>query len=232
MTDIEEFPDVNYATEDGLLALGGDLSPSRLLAAYKKGIFPWYNPGEPILWWSPDPRCVIFPETYQPSRSLRKSIRKQDFKFSFDQDFAGVIKSCAIPRSSDCGTWITADMMKAYIELHKLGIAHSVETWREGKLVGGLYGISLGTAFFGESMFNTITDASKAALYFLIANLVNWHYEIIDCQITSNHLLSLGAEKISRSEFIQYLEKALSNNVDAWNKSKINPSLKPLLKQN
>ena len=208
MSTTEDFPDVKYATEDGLLALGGDLSADRLLTAYNLGIFPWYNPGEPILWWSPDPRCVIFPDMYQPSKSLKKSIRKHPFRFSIDTQFETVIKQCAAPRASGAGTWITMDMMNAYIKLHELGHAHSVETWKGDQLVGGLYGISIGSAFFGESMFSMITDASKAALYFLIKNLVAWNYEIIDCQITSPHLLSMGAQEIPRQKFIEYLNQA------------------------
>jgi leucyl/phenylalanyl-tRNA--protein transferase len=206
MTTIEDFPDVNYASEDGLLALGGDLSPERLLVAYRKGIFPWYNPGEPILWWSPNPRCVLFPNKFRPSKSLQKSIRRQKFRFSVDQAFKHVIRQCAAPRAAGPGTWITADMMHAYIELHKRGYAHSVETWQQDKLVGGLYGIALGKIFFGESMFSTVSDSSKAALDYLVSSLVSMDYHLIDCQITSPHLLSLGAEEISRSEFVNQLD--------------------------
>ena len=209
MTTIENFPDVSYASEDGLLALGGDLSAERLLVAYRKGIFPWYNPGEPILWWSPNPRCVIVPKKFRPSKSLRKSIRKQGFKFTVDQAFDDVIRLCAAPREQGPGTWITAEMMKAYINLHNQGFAHSVETWQGENLVGGLYGISLGKIFFGESMFSIARDASKAALDFLVEKLVAMDYQLIDCQITSPHLLSLGAEEIPRSDFVARLDKAI-----------------------
>ena len=206
MSNVEEFPAVEYASEDGLLALGGDLSPERLMLAYSKGIFPWYNPGEPILWWSPNPRCVIFPDRYRPSRSTRRSIRKHGFTFSFDHCFENVIHQCASPRQSAPGTWITQDMKTAYTQLHHLGFAHSVETWKDGELVGGLYGIAMGKVFFGESMFSTVSDASKAALAWLITALVKWDYALVDCQITSDHLLSLGAEEIPRKKFVSILE--------------------------
>ena len=206
MSNVEEFPAVEYASEDGLLALGGDLSPERLMLAYSKGIFPWYNPGEPILWWSPNPRCVIFPDHYRPSRSTRRSVRKHGFTFSFDHCFENVIRQCASPRQSAPGTWITQDMNTAYTQLHHLGFAHSVETWKDGELVGGLYGIAMGKVFFGESMFSTVSDASKAALAWLIAALAEWGYALVDCQITSDHLLSLGAEEIPRQEFVSILE--------------------------
>ncbi len=211
MATIEDFPDVKYATDDGLLALGGDLSPNRLISAYKKGIFPWYNPGEPILWWSPDPRCVLLPKQYKPSRSLKRSIRKNQFKFTFDQAFEHVIDQCAAPREKESGTWITRDMRDAYTSLHKLGHAHSIETWKDDVLVGGLYGIALGRVFFGESMFSRVSDASKAALYYLVTSLIDRGYQLIDCQITSPHLLSLGAIEISRTEFLKRLESALSH---------------------
>ncbi len=218
MITIEEFPDVRYANEDGLLALGGDLSAKRLIAAYKKGIFPWYNPGQPILWWCPDPRCVLFPEQYRPQRSVLKSIRKQRFGFSCDQSFENVIRRCAAPRANAAGTWITREMMDAYIHLHRLGYAHSIETWQDQNLVGGLYGIALGGMFFGESMFSEISDASKAALNFLVTRLTVWDYQLVDCQITSSHLLGLGAQEIPRTEFLMRLECALSHpqNPDSW----------------
>lgn len=212
MTTIEDFPDVGYASEDGLLALGGDLSPERLLVAYRKGIFPWYNPGEPILWWSPHPRCVLFPHKFRASRSLRKSIRKHQFRFTSDRAFEEVIRNCAEPRAVGPGTWITAEMTRAYIGLHELGYAHSVETWQEDRLVGGLYGIAMGKVFFGESMFSTVSDSSKAALDFLVTNLVSMEYQLIDCQITSSHLLSLGAKEISRGAFIAHLDQAIGDN--------------------
>ena len=229
MNNIEEFPDVKYATDDGLLALGGDLSPERLLYAYRKGIFPWYNPGEPILWWSPDPRCVIIPQDYRPSRSLKKSIRKENFEFTLDHCFEKVISQCAAPRAHGPNTWITSDMREAYIGLHDLGHAHSVETWKDDQLVGGLYGICLGQMFFGESMFSTVSDASKAALCFLISKLIEWDFQLIDCQITSAHLLSLGAVEIPRKEFIKRLGQAVGEPdcVDHWMHQ---PSKEPLHK--
>ena len=208
MTAIEGFPDHRYATDDGLLALGGDLTSERLLLAYRKGIFPWYNPGEPILWWSPNPRCVLFPDNFQASRSLQKAIRKQQFSFTFDNCFCDVIEKCAGPRPGGPGTWITQDMKNAYTKLHDLGYAHSVETWKDGELVGGLYGISLGKIFFGESMFSTVSDASKAAMNYLVRCLLRWDYKLIDCQITSSHLISLGAQEIPRDQFISIIESA------------------------
>ncbi len=196
---------VKTASEEGLIAFGGDLSPQRLILNYSRGIFPWYNPGEPILWWSPDPRCVIFPHRYQPSRSTLKSARKQAFTSTIDHCFGEVIRQCAAPRKGAAGTWISAEMQRAYINLHQLGFAHSVETWRQNELVGGLYGIALGKVFFGESMFSSATDASKSALTFLLSTLADWGYELVDCQITSPHLLSLGAEEISRNRFLTLL---------------------------
>ncbi len=210
MASVEDFPDTKYASEEGLLALGGDLSPQRLLAAYRKGIFPWYNPGEPILWWSPDPRCVIFPDQYKPQRSLKKSIRKNKFYFTFDQAFEDVINQCAAPREKGACTWITNEMREAYIHLHRLGYAHSVEAWIDDYLAGGLYGIGLGGVFFGESMFSQVTDSSKAALNFLVSHLVAWDYQLVDCQITSPHLLRLGAVEVSRTDFLERLECALT----------------------
>ncbi len=211
MNSTEDFPDVRYASEQGLLAIGGDLSVKRLLAAYRKGIFPWYNAGEPILWWSPDPRCVLLPDQYKAQRSLKKTIKKQHFVFSFDDAFAAVINHCAAPRTknSDSDTWLSKDMRDAYIRLHQSGYAHSVETRISDELVGGLYGIALGGIFFGESMFSQVSDASKAALNFLISHLTLWNFQLIDCQITSPHLLRLGAVEMARTEFLERLEYAL-----------------------
>lgn len=194
------FPPVEEAEEIGLLAVGGDLSPRRLLLAYSLGIFPWYNPGEPILWWSPDPRCVLYPEQVHISRSLRRVLRRGDFEVSFDQDFTAVINGCRIARSDE-GTWITPEMQQAYLDLHRLGYAHSVECWQEGRLVGGLYGISLGRCFFGESMFSAVSNASKVALVRLCAELKQLGFRMLDCQQTSDHLLSLGATEIPRTRF-------------------------------
>jgi leucyl/phenylalanyl-tRNA--protein transferase len=199
----QAFPDLSKALQEpnGLLAFGGCLSPQRLLNAYRHGIFPWYNPGEPILWWSPNPRLVLFPEKLNISRSLHKTLRKQLFEIRFDRSFAQVISACAAPRRTDGGTWITEEMQSAYRQLHRLGVCHCVEAWQEGELVGGLYGLAIGQVFFGESMFHTKTDASKVAYVHLVQQLAAWGYKLIDCQVSSEHLLSLGAEEISRSNF-------------------------------
>ena len=205
------FPDVEYAGPEGLLAVGGDLDTERLLAAYRQGIFPWYSDDQPILWWSPDPRAVLLPTKLKISRSLRKTIRKNIFRVTLDQDFAAVISTCASPRRGDAGigTWITPEMMDAYIKLYQLGYAHSVEVWHDNKLVGGLYGISLGKAFFGESMFSRMTDASKVGFSYLVRQLDKWGYDFIDCQVESEHLASLGAQPIPRKRFIAMLDDAL-----------------------
>ncbi len=205
------FPPVEMASPEGLLAVGGDLRAERLLEAYRHGIFPWYNPGQPILWWSPDPRAVLFPKKLRVSRSLRKTLRQQKFSVTLDKTFRAVMSSCALPRRQypGGGTWITAEMIEAYCLLHERGLAHSVESWRAGKLVGGLYGVALGGVFFGESMFSLEADASKVALVHLIRHLENWGFSLIDCQLPSAHLFSLGAEEIRRQEFMQHLEKAL-----------------------
>ena len=205
----ELFPDVSLALRepDGLLAVGGDLSVQRLLAAYRQGIFPWYSEDQPVLWWSPDPRLVLTPEQLIISRSLRKTIRKDQFTVTFDKAFAHVIHECSAPRNYTHETWITNDMKQAYIKLHEAGHAHSVECWRDDKLVGGLYGIAIGKVFFGESMFSRVTDASKVAFAFLVKHLQHWKYKMIDCQVYSEHLASLGAENISREKFISSINK-------------------------
>lgn len=205
-----EFPPLERALREpaGLLAAGGDLSPQRLMAAYRHGCFPWYSEGQPILWWSPDPRMVLFPEELHVSRSLEKVLRRGELQVSFDQDFAGVISRCAELRR-DSGTWITDDIQQAYIELHRQGIAHSVETWRHGELVGGLYGIAIGRLFFGESMFSQVTDASKVAFVHLVRTLRDCGYSLIDCQMHTSHLASLGARPIARQEFRQWLQRDL-----------------------
>jgi leucyl/phenylalanyl-tRNA--protein transferase len=207
------FPPVELATPEGLLAIGGDLSPERLLAAYRHGVFPWYSEGQPILWWSPDPRTVLLLDKLKVSRSLRKTLRSGRFRVCVDKRFAEVMKSCAMPRrnQSQPGTWITPEMLQAYTQLHELGYAHSVETWHDGRLVGGLYGIALGAAFFGESMFSRQTDASKVALVLLVRQLQRWGFELIDCQMPSSHLFSLGAEEISRGDFLARLQHALES---------------------
>jgi leucyl/phenylalanyl-tRNA---protein transferase len=199
----EWFPPPEQALEEpaGLLAAGGDLSPERLVAAYRRGIFPWYSPGQPVLWWSPDPRAVLFPEEFRCTRSLAKTLRNAGFSCSLDRDFAAVIDGCAAPRPASPGTWITSEMRSAYLELHRLGLAHSLETWRAGMLVGGLYGVRLGGVFFGESMFSRARDASKAALAHLVSVCRRNSLAAIDCQLPSRHLASLGARTIPRSQF-------------------------------
>ncbi|MDP1524807.1 MAG: leucyl/phenylalanyl-tRNA--protein transferase [Rhodocyclaceae bacterium] len=188
---------------NGLLAAGADLSPERLIAAYRRGIFPWFSPGQPILWWSPDPRMVLAPSALKISRSLAKTLRHADYTVQLDTAFDQVISACAAtPRHGQSGTWITAEMIAAYQQLHRLGIAHSVETWHNDKLVGGLYGIALGRAFFGESMFSHRTDASKIALAHLCAFLDARGFGIIDCQMETSHLASLGAQPIPRDVFV------------------------------
>ena len=210
--DIPLFPPAEEAEADGLLAVGGDLTKERLLAAYRQGIFPWYEVGQPILWWCPNPRLVLFPEELKISRSLRKVLRKREFEIRFDSSFENVIKACADVRTKQGkGTWIIPEMQQAYTELHQEGYAHSVESWLNGELVGGLYGISLGQCFFGESMFSTVSDSSKAALVALAEFSKQAGIKIIDCQMTTQHLLSLGAREIDRQAFLrklnQYLEK-------------------------
>lgn len=202
-----EFPDVSLALTDppGLLAVGASLDPDCLLRAYRGGIFPWYEAGQPILWWSPDPRLVLFPERLRISRSLRKTLRNGGFEVSFDRDFAAVVRACGEPREASAGTWITAEMMAAYERLHRLGHAHSVEAWHEGRLVGGLYGVALGRVFFGESMFHRRTDASKVAFAALVRRLHESGFEMIDCQMETGHLVSLGAETLPRTAFIERL---------------------------
>ena len=203
------FPPPQLATEEGLLAVGGDLSPERLLAAYKQGIFPWYSDGEPILWWSPNPRMVLYPNEFKQSKSFKKTLRRGVYRVSFDTAFEKVIRACAALRhESGEGTWITAEMMNAYIKMHALGYAHSVESWYDGQLVGGLYGIALGRAFFGESMFSTMSDASKVCLYYLSKFLHEHRFLIIDCQVPSAHLMRMGACNISREDFLTVLKEA------------------------
>lgn len=197
--------------KSGLLAVGGDLSSERLLAAYREGIFPWYSEGEPLLWWSPDPRFVLFPKELRVSRSMRQFLKKQPFRITFDHAFRSVIAACGKPRPGQDGTWITQAMQEAYIALHELGYAHSVEVWQEGSLVGGLYGISIGRAFFGESMFSTSANASKAALITLVSGRPDLDFNLIDCQVETPHLGSLGARPIPRREFIALLKESLRN---------------------
>ena len=200
-----EFPDVSQATEDGLLAMGGDLSPERLIYAYKHGIFPWFDKNQPILWWSPDPRFVLFPEKLKVSKSMKKILKEQDFTITENKAFERVITNCAkVFRKDQIGTWITEEMKTSYIQLNKKGYAKSVEVWKDNELVGGLYGIDLGNGVFcGESMFYTVSNASKIAFIYLVEQN---KYRLIDCQIYTKHLESLGAENIPRSEFIRLLK--------------------------
>lgn len=213
------FPPPHYADPDGLLAVGGDLSCERLLLAYKSGIFPWYSEETPILWWSPDPRLVLFPEELKVSKSLRRVIRKQVFQVTLNRAFRQVMEQCAeVRREQGEGTWILPEMVDAYCRLRRLGYAHSVESWYEGELVGGLYGVAIGRAFFGESMFMRKTDASKVAFVHLVGLLQQWKYELIDCQMTTSHLQSFGAREISRKDFLARLRRAVkkSSPQGAW----------------
>lgn len=205
------FPPLEHALvkPNGLLAAGGDLSPERLLSAYRRGIFPWFNDGEPILWWSPDPRMVLFPHELKVSRSLRQTLKKKRYEIRTDHAFSSVIQACAAPRRKQDGTWIHNEMIAAYSELHRQGIAHSVETWINGELAGGLYGVAIGQMFYGESMFSRITDASKIALVHLVKQLENWNFGLIDCQMKTTHLASMGAREIPRSFFVQRLNKLI-----------------------
>jgi leucyl/phenylalanyl-tRNA--protein transferase len=205
------FPHPSESVEDGLLAIGGDLSPQRLVTAYTLGIFPWFGDNEPILWWSPDPRLILFPDKFKVSKSLKHTIKKNIFDIRIDFAFEEVINNCKrISRKDQNGTWITNEMKDAYIKMHKLGLAHSIETWIDNKLVGGLYGLSLGNAFFGESMFHKYRDASKVAFYYLSQLALDMNLSFIDCQVSSPHLISLGAEEVTRDNFLDLL--AESNN--------------------
>ena len=210
LVDEPIFPPPDYADPSGLLAVGGDLSKERLLEAYRLGIFPWYSDDQPILWWSPDPRLVLDLKDFKISRSLRKTLRKGVFQVTFDHAFEEVIQACAVvPRAAQNGTWITEEMQEAYINLHGLGYAHSVESWFGGKLAGGLYGVSLGKAFFGESMFHLKTDASKVALATLVEKLKSWDFHFIDSQMTTEHMVRLGAKELPRRIFLKRLQSAL-----------------------
>lgn len=205
------FPPLETAMREpnGLLAAGGDLSPERLLAAYRHGCFPWYQEGQPLLWWSPDPRTVLYPEELHVSRSLAKKLRQGVFDVTFDRAFRDVIEGCAAPRDYADGTWITTPMQNAYVKLHQLGVAHSVEVWQDGQLVGGLYGLAIGRLFFGESMFSRATDASKVGFVTLVERLRGWDFKLIDCQMPTQHLASFGARAIPRRIFAEALAKYL-----------------------
>jgi leucyl/phenylalanyl-tRNA--protein transferase len=203
------FPDPSEANEEGLLAIGGDLSAERIITAYSLGIFPWFNDDSSILWWSPNPRLILEPKKFKLSKSLKRIIRKNKYRVVFDEQFEQVIKNCAqIIRKDEEGTWITNNMESAYIDLFEKGLAHSVEVYEDKKMIGGLYGVSLGKAFFGESMFFKKNDASKVALYYLCRELEKWGFHFIDAQVETDHLLSLGAEKIDRDDFLDRLQTA------------------------
>jgi leucyl/phenylalanyl-tRNA--protein transferase len=210
LTEELAFPHPSEANEDGLLAVYGDLSPKRLLLAYCNGIFPWYSEDDPILWWSPDPRFILCPQNLKISNSMKKVLRKNTYKITFDTCFRDVMFNCGNLRKETTGTWITEEMLEAYCKLHELGFAHSVEAWYEGNLVGGLYGISIGKCFFGESMFSTMSNASKAAFITLCKILEEKNYLIIDCQVYTEHLESLGAVNISREDFLSIIEKGIA----------------------
>jgi len=222
----EPFPSVTAALADpnGLLAVGGELSSTRLIDAYRHGIFPWFNPGQPILWWSPDPRMVLFPSELKISRSLVKVLRNRDYQVRADTGFRAVMQACAEPRPEQDGTWISDEMIAAYCALHEQGFAHSVETWIDGELAGGLYGVALGRMFYGESMFTRAADASKIALVHLARQLARWQFGMIDCQMYTPHLASLGARAISRADFVHKLAQ-LVNYPDASGRWKLDHDL-------
>lgn len=210
LSESPEFPPPHLASQEGLLAVGGDLSTERLLSAYGQGIFPWFSEGEPILWWSPDPRLILFPHEFKLSKSLKKIINRSLFDITIDQTFGRVITECAETRVvQDEPTWIVGDMIDAYCRLHESGFAHSVEAWQEGELVGGLYGVSLGKCFFGESMFATVSNASKVAFAWLVDFLTSHAFQMIDCQVTTQHLISMGAKEIPRDRFLTLLQVSL-----------------------
>lgn len=200
-------PPVEQALDEpnGLLAAHGDLAPGTLLEAYRHGVFPWFSDGQPLLWWSPDPRAVFYPARFHVSRSLARTLRRGVFEVTLDKDFAGVMRGCAAPRRDGDGTWITAEMFAAYEELHRLGHAHAFECWHDGELVGGMYGVAIGRVFFGESMFSRMTDASKVALATACRQLTAWGYELFDCQVPNAHLASLGAVLLPRARFVAAL---------------------------
>lgn len=224
------FPPCHYAEPDGLLAIGGDLSPDRLLLAYRLGIFPWYSEQTPILWWSPNPRLVLFPHELRVAKSLQRVIRKNTYTVTLNKAFREVITLCAeLRKNQGEGTWIVPEMIDAYYLLHRLGYAHSVESWYQGELVGGLYGVALGRVFFGESMFAKRTDASKVAFVHLVGLLRQWHYQLIDCQVSTNHLKSFGARDIPRKHFLALLAAALKGpetfEADFWTPAELTISL-------
>ncbi len=208
----DPFPPVSAALKDpdGLLAAGGELTAARLVDAYSHGIFPWFNPGQPILWWSPDPRTVLIPRELKISRSLNKVLRNRSYEVRADTSFRAVMQACAEPRPQQDGTWITDEMIAAYCALHAQGLAHSIETWIDGELAGGLYGVALGRMFYGESMFTRAADASKIALVHLVRQLERWHFGMIDCQVHTGHLASVGARAIPRADFMRKLRELIN----------------------
>lgn len=214
----DPFPPVEQALDqpDGLLAAGGTLSTRRLVDAYRRGIFPWFNDGDPILWWSPDPRTVLRPSRIHVSHSLRKRLRKEEFVVTFDRVFTRVLHGCAAPRPGDNGTWLSQAMQRAYTALHTAGFAHSIEVWMDGELAGGIYGVAIGRMFFGESMFSRRTDASKIAMARLAAQLERWEFPLIDCQLETEHLLSLGAEHMSRRSFVAEVDRLTRLDGPKW----------------
>lgn len=220
LTPESHFPPLDTALlkPSGLLAAGGDLSPQRLIEAYRRGIFPWFNEGEPILWWSPDPRMVLFPGELKISRSLRKTLKRDSYEIRVDSAFSEVMQACAAPRGEQSGTWIHAEMISAYTALHEMGAAHSVEVWMRDELMGGLYGVAQGKVFFGESMFSRIPDTSKIAFVHLVKQLERWGFHMIDCQMKTTHLASLGGREISREEFGQKLKELVNytERVEKW----------------
>jgi leucyl/phenylalanyl-tRNA--protein transferase len=210
LSDEIVFPPPDFASREGLLAIGGDLCQERLIMAYSMGIFPWFSEAEPIMWWSPDPRLVLYPDELRISRSLQKTINKAPFQITLDQAFDQVIAECArVRRKRDEGTWIVPDMISAYCQLHASGYAHSVEAWQNDSLVGGLYGVSLGKCFFGESMFTHVANASKVAFVALVDHLKKLSFDLIDCQVTTEHLISFGARQIPRGVFLKQLKESL-----------------------
>lgn len=210
LTDELRFPHPSQAADGGLLAVGGDLRPERLILAYSHGIFPWYSEGRPILWWCPSPRLVLEPSKLHVPRSLRKTMRREPYRITLDQAFEDVIDACArMPRPDQDGTWITRDLRAAFVRLHHLGIAHSVEAWEGDALVGGLYGLSLGTAFFGESMFARRRDASKVAFVTLVRQLERWGFDLVDCQVVTDHLVRFGAVELELDDFLERLARAV-----------------------
>jgi leucyl/phenylalanyl-tRNA--protein transferase len=220
LTENDEFPalELALAEPNGLLAAGGGLAPERLLTAYRRGIFPWYGDDQPVLWWSPDPRMVLFPEEFRMPRSLAKRLRRRDYEIRVDTAFADVMRGCAMPRGDGAGTWITPEMMAAYCELHRRGHAHSVETWIGGELAGGLYGVAIGRVFYGESMFARVADASKMALAHLVHQLARRQFGLIDCQMNTAHLARFGAREIPRTAFSRILTDLVNypSHADVW----------------